>query len=121
MIGFNNTVLYFFGNPFYNSELPDKGLANWKAHLAENPLKIITVADEEVFEPLPESDQQALKDLKTFYPSSIISWETEDNSTAWTRAEIVHDPANYIDEKLGQITAQVTALQADVLKSGGSI
>ena len=75
----------------------------------------------ESFEPLPPEDVQALADLKTFYPTSIISWETEDNSGAWTRAEIIHDPANYIDEKLGQITAQQTALQADVLKIGGSV
>ena len=121
MIGFNNTVLYFLGNTFYNPDLPDKGLANWKAHLAENPLKIIAVADEEFFEPLPETDQQALADLKTFYPTSIISWETEDGIGAWTRAEIIHDPTNYIDEKLGQITAQQTALQAEILKIGGSI
>lgn len=75
----------------------------------------------ETFEPLPPEDVQALADLKTFYPSSIISWETEDGAGAWTRAEIIHDPANYIDEKLGQITAQQTALQAEILKIGGSI
>ena len=75
----------------------------------------------ETFEPLPEPDQQALKDLKTFYPTSVISWETEDGAGAWTRVEIIHDPTNYIDEKLGQITAQQTALQAELLKIGGSI
>lgn len=121
IIGFNNTFLYFIGNTFYNSDLPDKGLANWKAHLAENPLKIITVADEETFEPLPAEDAQALANLKTFYPTSIISWETEDGAGAWTRAQIIHDPTNYIDEKLGQITAQQTALQAEILKIGGSM
>lgn len=75
----------------------------------------------ETFEPLPTEDAQALADLKTFYPSSIISWETEDNSGAWTRVEIIHDPTNYIDEKLEQITSQQTALQAEILKIGDSI
>ena len=79
------------------------------------------VVEEETFEALPEPDQQALKDLKTFYPSSIISWETEDGVGAWTRAEIIHDPTNYIDEKLEQITSQQTALQTEILKIGGSI
>lgn len=74
----------------------------------------------ETFEPLPEADQQALKDLKTFYPTSIISWETQDGSGAWTKAEIIHDPTNYIDEKFAEITAQQTALQADILKIGGT-
>lgn len=120
-IGVGNSYVFILKTNFYNTNLPDKGTANWKAHLAENPLKIITVADDETFEPLPEADQQALKQIKTFYPTSIISWETEDGSGVWTRAEIVHDPANYIDEKIGQITLQVTALQADLLKIGGSI
>ena len=120
-IGVGNPYVFILKTNFYNTNLPDKGTANWKAHLAENPLKIITVADDETFEPLPEADQQALKQIKTFYPTSIISWETEDGSGVWTRAEIVHDPANYIDEKIGQITLQVTALQADLLKIGGSI
>lgn len=106
-IGFNNTFLYFLGNPFYNSELPDKGLANWKAHLAENPLKIISVADEETFEPLPKADQQTLKQLKTFYPTSIISGITEDNSGIWIQANIVCDPKNYINNEITKITNEV--------------
>lgn len=104
--------------------LTDTTAQSFKNWLAENPLHIVTVATAETFEPLPEADQQALKDLKTFYPTSIISWETEDNSGAWARAEIIHDPTNYInyiDEKLGQITAQQTALQAEILKIGGNI
>lgn len=82
---------------------------------------VIYALSEPTTEPLSPEDVQALTDLKTFYPSSVISWETEDGAGAWTRAEIIHDPANYIDEKLGQITAQQTALQAEILKIGGSI
>ena len=115
-IGVGNAFVFFLKTNFYNAELPDKGRANWKEHLAENPLKIITVADEETFEPLPEADQQALKQIKTFYPTSIISWETEDGSGVWTRAEIVHDPANYIDEKISKAVTQ-----AITLAQGGTI
>lgn len=62
---------------------------------------VIYALAEPITEPLPPEDVQALAELKTFYPSSIISWETEDGGGAWTRAQIIHDPANYIDEKLG--------------------
>lgn len=101
--------------------LTDTTVQSFKNWLAENPLHIVTVATAETFEPLLVEDAQALADLKTFYPSSVINWETEDGAGAWTRVEIIHDPANYIDEKLGQITAQQTALQAEILKIGGSI
>lgn len=104
IIGFNNTFLYFLSNIFYNSDLSDKGLANWKTHLAENPLKTITVADEETFEPLPEADQQTLKDLKTFYPTSIISWETEDNSGAWGKTILKQDMKLYIQNKIKELS-----------------
>lgn len=64
----------------------------------------------ETFEALPEPDQQALKGLKTFYPSSIISWETEDGAGVWTRAEIIHDPTNYIEEKISNAVTQAITL-----------
>ena len=121
----NDYELIAIANGLYvrvkKERLTDTTAQSFKNWLSENPLHIVTVATAEAFEPLPEADQQALKDLKTFYPTSVISWETEDGSGAWTRAEIIHDPANYIDEKLGEITAQQTALQADILKIGGSI
>lgn len=71
---------------------------------------VIYALSEPTTEPLPPEDVQALADLKTFYPSSIISWETEDNSGAWTRAEIIHDPANYIDEKISNAVTQAITL-----------
>lgn len=76
---------------------------------------VIYALSEPITEPLPPEDVQALKELKTFYPSSVISWETEDNSGAWTRAEIIHDPKNYIDE---QISSAVT--QSITLAQGGT-
>lgn len=118
LIGISSNIIYV---RVKKERLFDGTSSSFKNWISENPLKIITVANEETFEPLPEADQQALKDLKTFYPTSIISWETEDGTGAWTRVEIIHDPTNYIDEKLAEITAQQTALQADILKIGGSI
>ena len=79
------------------------------------PLKILYPLENPTFEPLPAEDVQAFADLKTFYPTSIISWETEDGTEAWTRAQIIHDPKNYIDE---QISNAVT--QAITLAQGGT-
>ena len=39
-IGINNNIVYCVWNSFNDSTLPDKGLANWKAHLNEHPLEI---------------------------------------------------------------------------------
>ena len=65
-LGANNKVLYVIGNQFYDASLEDKGLANWKAHLAESPLEIVTYLDESTWEPLPDATQQALNALTTY-------------------------------------------------------
>lgn len=106
-IGSNNAHFYAVDTSFFDDNLPDYGLENWKTHLAENPLKIITVADEETFEPLPEQDSKALSNLKTFYPTSIISGVTEDNTGIWIQTDIVCDPKNYINNEITKITNEV--------------
>ena len=65
-LGANNKVVYAIDNQFYNDTLEDKGLANWKAHLAESPLEIITYLDAPAWEPLPDATQQALNELTTY-------------------------------------------------------
>lgn len=44
--GLGNKVLYYIHNPFYDVDLPDSGLANWKAHLAEHPLEVWVARNE---------------------------------------------------------------------------
>lgn len=65
-LGTNNKNLYMIGNQFYDDTLEDKGLAKWKAYLAEYPLEIITYLDEPTWEPLPDATQQALNALTTY-------------------------------------------------------
>lgn len=65
-LGTNNRNLYMIGNQFYDDTLEDKGLANWKAHLAESPLEIITYLDAPTWDPLPAATQQALNELTTY-------------------------------------------------------
>lgn len=63
-----NDTFYFFGSPFYDVTLSDKGLANWSAHLNENPLEIWDCATEEQsFIPLPDEEQVLLNNLETYY------------------------------------------------------
>lgn len=44
-LGVGNSILYTVSNRFYDESLEDKGLANWKAFLAENPMKVMTYLD----------------------------------------------------------------------------
>ena len=61
-------TLYFFGCPFYDESLEDKGLANWQAHLNENPLEFWADSDtEQAFHPLPDDEQELLNNLETYY------------------------------------------------------
>ena len=67
-IGYNNKFLQVLYSSLYDESLEDKGLANWKAHLNENPLEIWTYADtEQTFYPLPDDEQKMLKKLETYY------------------------------------------------------
>lgn len=66
-LGVNNGMdVFAINNQFYDSALSDKGLSDWKAHLAESPLEIVTYLDEPTWEPLPDATQQALNALTTY-------------------------------------------------------
>lgn len=68
------------------------------------PITIQYILANETFEALPEGDQQALKDLKTFYPTSIISWETEDGLSIWGKAILKQDMKLYIQNKIKELS-----------------
>jgi len=44
--GLGNKILYYASNPFYDEALADRGLANWKAHLAKQPLELRVARNE---------------------------------------------------------------------------
>lgn len=72
-LGVNNYSVYAIRIPQYNEELPDSGLQDWKDWLSENPITILTYADEETFVPLSESEQEQMNELYTFRPTTILS------------------------------------------------
>ena len=80
-LGANNYNIYFVKVPQYNAELSDSGLQDWKDYLAENPLTILTYADDETFVPLSESEQEQMNALYTFRPTTVLSNDCECDMT----------------------------------------
>lgn len=72
-IGMNNYSVYAIRIPQYNEELPDSGLQDWKDWLSENPITILTYADEETFVPLSPEEQEQMNALHTFRPTTVLS------------------------------------------------
>lgn len=65
---------------------------------------VIYALSEPTTEPLPAEDVQSLADLKTFYPTSIISWETEDGAGVWGKAILKQDMKLYIQNKIKELS-----------------
>lgn len=73
-----NRDIYFPNVPsYYDAELGDKGLGNFKQHVSENPLTILTYLDEETFVPLTETEQEQMNALYTFRPTTVLSNDCE--------------------------------------------
>ena len=45
----------------------------YKQYLADNPLHVLYKGDSEEFVPLPEEEQNAIRALKTYYPTTVIT------------------------------------------------
>lgn len=71
----NNDFIYIPYNQFYDESLEDKGLSLWKAHLATNPLKIITYTNPEdyVETPLDQSNVDAIKSLYAYNGVTLLN------------------------------------------------
>ena len=70
----------YVGVDYYDKNrerLDDNGLSNWKAYLAEHPLKVMTYLDTPIETDLSEAQIQAYKSLTTFKPTTIISNDAE--------------------------------------------
>lgn len=81
-------------------------LKNYLKNLYDSgtPMIFLYPLTTESFEPLPEPDQQALKGLKTFYPTSIITLETEDGAGVWGKAILKQDMKLYIQNKVKELS-----------------
>lgn len=61
-----NTTLYCKSSSFYDNTLDDKGLANFKANLAEHPMNLMTYLDEPIERDLTTEEIAAYKELITY-------------------------------------------------------
>ena len=108
--GFNTTRAYIPNSSFYDDELEDKGLANFKAFLAENPLKIVTYVNTPTEIELTTEEIQAFQALHTNKPYTTIFNNAQTEQTI----EYVADTKLYIDNKFAE-------LQNTILSTGGNV
>ena len=71
--GVNNSNIYVIKSRFYDPSLEDKGLANWKAFLAENPMTVMTYMDTPIERDLTPEEIAAYKALRTYGPTTVIT------------------------------------------------
>ena len=88
--------------------ISDKGLSDWKAHLAESPLEIVTYLDEPTWEPLPDATQQALNALTTYAGTTHLTI-TAGGAVPGIDAEYVQDINGVIADLLHKIEELLNA------------
>lgn len=111
-LGVNDSQeLYVLKSSFYDSSLEDKGLANWKAHLQENPLELVTYTDtEQAFYPLSDEEQNLLNNMETYY--GVTNLYNDKGCPMWIK--YIADTKLYIDNTLA---SAVSTTQALILES----
>ena len=84
----------------------------YKQYLADNPLHVLYKGDSEEFIPLPQSEQNAIRALKTYYPTTVI---TVDSGEVDPDIKVTYtaDTKNYIDNKFGKT---INAMQTKLLE-----
>lgn len=67
-----NSTIYIENCTLRDNTLVDKGLSNWKAHLAKHPLVVMTYLDEPIERDLTPSEIQAYQELTTYAGTTIV-------------------------------------------------
>lgn len=80
-IGVNEDSIYCTKNSFYDDSLPDKGLANWKARLAEHPMTVITYLDTPIERDLTQEEIAAYSKLTANDGTTLITVDNENIPT----------------------------------------
>lgn len=78
----------------------------YKQYLADNPLHVLYKGDSEEFVPLPQSEQNAIRALKAYHPTTVI---TADGGELDPDIKVTYtaDTKNYID---GKVSAKVASI-----------
>lgn len=103
-----NDGVKYFSAPNENVATVDE----FKAWLIENPLKIAYETTNPEFIPLPQSEQNAIRALKTYYPTTVI---TADGGELDPDIKVTYtaDTKNYVDNKFGKT---INAMQTKLLE-----
>lgn len=88
--GVDSMVIYAHNNSFYDSTLEDFGLSNWKAHLSEHPLEVMTYLDTPIETDLTPEQIAAYAALHTNYPTTVITNDAEAHMKVGYRAKPVN-------------------------------
>lgn len=95
----NNTAIIIFDLDYF-----EKKLSNWEAHLASNPLVVMTYLDTPIETDLTEAQIQAYKSLTTFKPTSIIS----NDANAHMNVEYACDTKTWVTNKINTLIKEET-------------
>ena len=109
-----NSIIYACRTPFYDSALEDKGLANWKAHLNENPLEFYAQTNtEQSFIPLPDEEQTLLNNLETYY--GVTNVYNEQGCPMWlTYVQSPQICMENVNKKIEEINSALLSIGANV-------
>ena len=102
-LGVGNSILYTVSNRFYDESLEDKGLANWKAFLAENPMKVMTYLDTPIERGLTPEEIAAYKALRTYSPTTVVSTA----AGCHMERSYTADTKTYIDNKFAALNKTI--------------
>lgn len=89
----------------FNNDRFKGNVESLKEWLSKNSVKVCYVVENKTFEPLPKADQQALKALKSNYPTTVVT----NNDNAFMQLDYVADTKNYIDNRLSEIKTAIIA------------
>lgn len=98
-IGNGNEAIIIFDAVYF-----ENNLSNWKAHLASNPLVVMTYLDAPIETDLTEAQIQAYKSLTTFKPTSIIS----NDANAQMEVEYACDTKTWVTNKINTLIKEAT-------------
>ena len=102
-LGVKNSNIYWNENPYFNVELEDSGIGNWKNHLSQNPAVIWYETTEETFISLSETEQESLNALHTYSPTTMLSNDAGCEMTI----KYIADTKAYIDSKIAAIQTAI--------------
>ena len=107
----NNNAQKYFRPPHEGFEMD---IDVWKAFLNNNPLTVICESMSTEFVPLPQSEQNAIRALKTYYPTTVIS---VDGGEVIPSVELTYtaDTKNFILNREKVMQAQMLNIQSALI------